>query len=195
MFSSHPSQAAEIYVIEGPRGSVTFSGKKPTDGRKYRVIRSKSSSPKRSKLIVHKGGRVIKARKSKYDAQIISIAKEFAVEPALVKAVAHIESAFRYKAVSPKGAQGLMQLMPATAKRLNVSDAFDPEQNLRGGTKYLQKLLILYRGNEELALAAYNAGEKAVEKYGGIPPFPETRAYVRNVLYARNLYRRGGFGR
>ncbi len=100
----------------------------------------------------------------------------------LVEAVIEVESGFDAKAISPKGARGLMQLMPDTAVRFGVTDSFDPEQNVIGGTKYLRFLLDRYDGNIPLVLAAYNAGEGAVDQYEGIPPFSETQLYVENVL-------------
>jgi soluble lytic murein transglycosylase-like protein len=93
-----------------------------------------------------------------------------------------VESAFQARAVSPKGASGLMQLMPATASSLGVQDALDPAENLDGGTRHLGSLLTLYGGDLRRALAAYNAGEGAVARHGGVPPYRETRAYVRKVL-------------
>ena len=99
----------------------------------------------------------------------------------LVKAVIQTESSFDSKAVSPAGAQGLMQLMPATAETLGVKDSFDPEQNIQGGTKYLRRLINQYDSVEK-GLAAYNAGPEAVNKYGGVPPYQETQNYVRKVL-------------
>lgn len=112
-----------------------------------------------------------------------AVAPSFGLEPALLLAVIAAESGFRTKAVSPKGAQGLMQLMPATARRLGVSDPFDPEQNVRGGARYLNELLRLFDNDLPLALAAYNAGESAVMRHGrSVPPFPETRQYVTRVL-------------
>jgi soluble lytic murein transglycosylase-like protein len=115
-------------------------------------------------------------------ALAIATARKHGLEPELVLAVVGVESAFRPEAVSPKGAQGLMQLMPATAASLGVEDAFDPEQNLEGGVRHLGALLALYGGDLQRALAAYNAGEGAVARHGGIPPFRETREYVRRVL-------------
>ena len=111
-------------------------------------------------------------------------APRYAVEPRLALAVISAESNFDHLAVSPKGAQGLMQLIPETATRFNVSAPFDMRENLRGGLAYLRWLLAYYRGNVELAVAAYNAGERAVDKYGGVPPFAETREYVRRIMAA-----------
>lgn len=110
-------------------------------------------------------------------------ATDHAISPALVRAVIQAESAWNVRAVSVKGALGLMQLMPATASHLGVSDPFDPEQNIRGGVKYLRFLLDRYDGNFELALAAYNAGPGAVDRYGRkVPPYRETQAYVRKIV-------------
>jgi hypothetical protein len=102
--------------------------------------------------------------------------------PQLVLAVVGVESGFRSEAVSPKGAQGLMQLMPGTSRELGVEDPLDPEQNLDGGVRHLGALLTLYDGDLTRALAAYNAGPGAVARHGGVPPYRETRAYVRKVL-------------
>ena len=109
-------------------------------------------------------------------------ARRHGLDPTLVLAVVSVESGFRPQAVSPKGAQGLMQLMPRTAQSLGVVDAFDPEQNLDGGVRHLGQLLAAYDGDVERALAAYNAGEGAVHRHNGIPPYRETRAYVKKVL-------------
>lgn len=109
-------------------------------------------------------------------------AQRHGLDPALVMAVVQVESGFRPDAVSPKGARGLMQLMPATAARLGVVDVLDPEQNLDGGARHLGFLLTRYGGDLKRALAAYNAGEGAVERHRGVPPYDETRAYVKSVL-------------
>ena len=109
-------------------------------------------------------------------------ARRHGLDPDLVMAVVAVESGFRPEAVSPKGARGLMQLMPKTAAALGVEDAFDPAQNLDGGARHLGQLLTVYDGDLVRALAAYNAGEGAVLRHGGVPPYRETRAYVKKVL-------------
>src|SRR5262245_5647388 len=112
----------------------------------------------------------------------IQAAERHGLDPELVLAVVSVESGFRPEAKSPKGAQGLMQLMPATASELGVKNAFDPAENLDGGSRYLGALLTLYGGDLTRALAAYNAGVKAVDKSKGVPPYRETRQYVQKVL-------------
>lgn len=115
--------------------------------------------------------------------QIKQSAEKHQIDAALIQAVMHVESAYKTKARSHKGAQGLMQLMPATAKRFGVKDSYDPVQNIEGGAKYLRVLLDLFNNDISLALAGYNAGEHAVIKYGKtIPPYKETQAYVPKVL-------------
>jgi soluble lytic murein transglycosylase-like protein len=109
-------------------------------------------------------------------------AERYGLDPELVLAVVGVESNFQAKAVSPKGAKGLMQLMPKTAAELGVADAFDPATNIDGGTRHLQALLRMYRGDVRRALAAYNAGAGAVARHGGVPPYRETQEYVRKVL-------------
>ena len=118
---------------------------------------------------------------TKYDPYIDMVAREHGVDPSLVKAVALVESGFNPKAVSSKGAKGLMQLMPATAKRYGISDLHDPYQSLKAGAAHLRDLLDEYDGNVTLALAAYNAGSGAVKRYGGVPAYQETQQYVKKV--------------
>jgi len=124
-----------------------------------------------------------------YNNEIASAAREYGVDEAIVRAIIHAESAFNPNALSRVGAQGLMQLMPATARRFGVSNAFDASQNIQGGVKYLAWLLKRFNGNLTLAAAGYNAGEGAVDKYKGVPPYSETRRYVERVGVLADRYR------
>jgi soluble lytic murein transglycosylase-like protein len=123
------------------------------------------------------------------DALVNQNAAIWQVDPALIKAVIANESGFNANATSPVGAQGLMQLMPETAASLGVRNPFDPAQNVAGGTRYLRSMLDRFGGDQRLAIAAYNAGPGAVEKYGDVPPYSETRNYVDNVLGSYARYR------
>ena len=125
-----------------------------------------------------------------FDALIDASATAWHVDKALVKAIVANESAFNPNAMSPTGAQGLMQLEPATAAELGVTDPYDPAQNVGGGTRYIRGLLDRFHGDLRRAVAAYNAGPAAVEKYGGVPPYAETRAYVENVLESYRRYKK-----
>lgn len=122
------------------------------------------------------------------EALVARSAAQQGLDPALVRAVVQAESGFNPRAVSPAGAKGLMQLMDGTARALGVRDAFDPAENVAGGTRYLRQLLTQF-GDERLALAAYNAGPGAVQRYGGVPPFDETQRYVATVLALRERNR------
>ncbi len=116
-----------------------------------------------------------------YDSLIAEAAHAFSLDQELIRAVMQAESSFDPSAVSPVGAQGLMQLMPALSASMGITDPFDPRQNIMGGARYLRELLDRHRGNVELALASYNAGPTAVAKYKAIPPFPETQRYVKKI--------------
>jgi soluble lytic murein transglycosylase-like protein len=123
------------------------------------------------------------------EALVGNSSEQWGVDPALVKAIIANESGFNANATSSVGAQGLMQLMPGTAAGLGVSDSYDPAQNVSGGTRYIKGLLERFNGDIPKAVAAYNAGPGAVEKYGGVPPYPETQNYVQNVLASYDKYR------
>lgn len=129
--------------------------------------------------------------KNKYQAIIESSSIRYGVNKALITAIISVESCFNSKAVSRKGAQGLMQLMPVTARRFGVIDSFKPSENVGGGVRYLRFLLSRYKNNTKLAIAAYNAGEGAVDNYNGVPPYKETQAYVEKVLALQGRYASG----
>ena len=131
----------------------------------------------------------VRLNTSAYAAEIRSAAAEFGVEEAIVRAIMHAESAFNPNALSRAGAQGLMQLMPATARRFGVANAYDPAQNIRGGVEYLAWLLKRFNGDLTLAAAGYNAGEGAVDRHKGVPPYSETQRYVVRVAQLAERYR------
>jgi hypothetical protein len=121
---------------------------------------------------------------------IVAAAKRYRLEPALVKAIIFAESGYNPKATSKRGAQGLMQLMPKTAKALGVKNSYNPAENITGGVKYFRRLVDKFNGNIKLALAAYNSGSKNVRKYQGVPPFKETRNYIRKVFKYYKHYKK-----
>lgn len=131
----------------------------------------------------------IRLNTNAYQQEITAAAREFGVEEAIVRAIIHAESAYNPLALSRAGAQGLMQLMPGTARRFGVSDAYDASQNIRGGVQYLSWLLKRFNGDLTLAAAGYNAGEGAVDRYGGVPPYSETQRYVQRVGLLAGRYR------
>jgi soluble lytic murein transglycosylase-like protein len=135
-----------------------------------------------------RGSWIDSARRHEYRPFIRETASYHRMDPEFVEALIAVESNFNPRAISRQGAQGLMQLMPKTSKHYRVSDPYDPYQNIKAGVRHLRVLLDRYQGNLELTLAAYNAGETAVEKYGGIPPYSETQGYVSKIL---NLYYQG----
>jgi soluble lytic murein transglycosylase-like protein len=130
-----------------------------------------------------------KVESARYNQTIRKIAEKYGIDPALVLAVIKSESDFDSYAVSDKGAMGLMQLMPETAYEMGVADILDPRENIEGGTRYLKFLLGMFEGDLDRSLAAYNAGQGAVTKYGDIPPYEETQEYVRRVRHFYGLYR------
>ena len=120
--------------------------------------------------------------KRKYDPIVRSISSKYSIDPQLVHSIILAESNYDPRAISPKGAVGLMQLMPQTAIEFGVKNPYDPEENIEGGVTYIKYLCNLFNHKIDLVLAAYNAGQEAIEKYGGIPPYPETKKYVKKVL-------------
>lgn len=148
-------------------------------------------SDKRYKLYIRSYSKRSSEYIRDYEGIIKQASRRFRVDPSLIKAVIKAESDFDHRAVSRKGAQGLMQLMPETAYAMEVGDPFNPEENIYGGTRYLSLMLERFKNNKRLALAAYNAGPENVEDYKGIPPFAETKTFIRRVLAYYEQYRSG----
>src|SRR5712691_2285221 len=166
---------AQIYAWRDANGTLVLSDRKlDPDASTFAVPDARGIRATRP--VASRAGR------ERYEPIIVEHATRHSLRPDLVRAVIQVESGFNPCALSPKGAMGLMQLMPETAKQLGVRNAFDPAENIRGGCAYLPQLLDRYSGNEELALAAYNAGADAVDRNGKkVPPFQETRDYVKKV--------------
>lgn len=179
---------ADIYRHVDEHGVVHFTNAphytKMTNRRDWNFYRKEyrpNALPPGSPQLIHS-----------YQEIIRHYASSYRLEEALVKAVIKAESNYNPHAVSSKGARGLMQLIPETARLMRVNDPFDPSQNIRGGSNYLRLMLDRFDGNLDLALAAYNAGPNAVQRHGGIPPYEETRTYVQRVRRYLDLYRRAG---
>jgi soluble lytic murein transglycosylase len=173
---------AQIYVYKDQFGRSYFTDAPPHDG--YAAYRPKGSVQRAS---VSRKAPTPETAKS-YDLAIRRASRQHGVSAALVKAVIAAESGFDPLAESRRGARGLMQLMPATADQLGVDDAYDPWQNIDGGTRYLCEMIDRFPGELELALAAYNAGPETVRQYQGVPPYAETRGYVKRVLKLYEKY-------
>jgi soluble lytic murein transglycosylase-like protein len=186
-FSIPLSGQAQVYKWVDEDGIVTYSNIAPPKQQDFQVLRFPcyAADPKCRSVSWEK----IPLNTQAYRTEIRSASQFNSVEESLIRAIIHAESAYQPDALSPKGAQGLMQLMPATQAELEVSNPFDPEDNIRGGARYLSQLMAEFDGDLELAAAAYNAGSNAVYKYGGVPPYDETQEYVRRV---KILYRRYG---
>lgn len=180
------AQAAPIYVYTEPDGVVRFSSKPPPSGTKAKVFTAKSSKfswYKTSKT--RRSGLYL----SEYSGLVDRYARAHNISPALVRAVIHAESSFNPQAVSPKGARGLMQLMPSVGRDQGVQNFFSPAENIRAGVSHLASLLRVFNGNVTLALAAYNAGAEAVRRHSGVPPYRETQHYVKRVINLEKRYR------
>jgi soluble lytic murein transglycosylase-like protein len=183
--SGGPARAA-LYVYQAPDGSRLVTDRVMGGG--YVLIYRSASAANVGAVAARRLPVPVRVLPSRYDRLIQRTASRHRVDPALVKAMVHVESAFNPLAISRKGAAGLMQLMPATAQRYGIDNIFDPAQNLEAGTRHLRHLLGIYNQDKRLALAAYNAGQEAVERYRGVPPFSETRRYVHKVLLLNNRY-------
>jgi soluble lytic murein transglycosylase-like protein len=178
-----------IYKYRKDDGVIMLTNVRPKKGIEYETFTYRSecyACQPRSKV----NWNSTPINTTAYQQAVANAAQEFGVDPALIRAVIHAESAFNVNAKSHQGAQGLMQLMPATADYLGVDNAYDANQNIRGGAQYLAELLSLYQGDIRRATAAYNAGPGAVNKYGGIPPYAETQAYVERVGILHKRYQK-----
>jgi len=176
---------ANIYSYTAKDGTVHFTNMAP-DGKNKKKYKVYLKSPEQRKA--RAGVSPIMARDknpnrySKFDASIIQASQKHSIPEAFVRAVIKVESDYDPRVVSIAGAQGLMQLMPATAKRMGCTNAFDPHQNIMGGTRYLRHLANLFNGDMVLTIAGYHAGEGAVRKYKGVPPYKSTQGYIKKVL-------------
>lgn len=181
LFLTYSSECqAVMYVCKNSKGVVQFTNVPSASDCKVHNRKSKNRSAQKSSRSVNP---------NIYDSHIKKAANRYSIDPRLIKAVIMVESDFDRYAVSRTGARGLMQLMPATAKELNVSDSFNPKQNIYGGTLYLRNLLNMFDGDLNLTLAAYNAGPTLVKKINRIPRIPETVRYVKKVLRQYQKYK------
>lgn len=175
---------ADVYMLKDARGIIYFSDIPPAQKSRLKII-------KRYKRTVKAGIQQSRTRyssrsrrysfSSRYDHLIRAAARKYNLDPMLIKAVIKTESDFNRFSVSSKGAKGLMQLMPGTAREMRVKSVFNPRQNIDGGSKYLRRMHNRFGGDVRLALAAYNAGPTAVKNHRGVPPYPETRRYIKKV--------------
>ena len=181
---------AQVYKYVDENGIVNYTNIEPPSNQNYQTLKFPcyASDPKCAGISWENVALNTKA----FGSEIQIAAQNNAVDESLIRAIIHAESAYQADAISPKGAQGLMQLMPATAQSLEVSDPFNPASNIGGGARYLSGLLKEFEGNVSLAAAAYNAGPGAVQKYGGIPPYKETEEYVRRVNILLRRYQQAG---
>jgi len=178
--ASGGSQAqAQISQRVGPGGVIELSSSRRTAKPEGKAAPSRVVMPTPGSTV----------RATRFDDYIREAARLYRIPEALIRAVIKVESNFDPRAVSPANARGLMQMIPATAERMMVNDIFDPRQNILGGTRYLRILANTFNGNQQLTIAAYNAGERAVARYGGIPPYEETQRYVVDVLSYYEAYR------
>lgn len=189
LFNTH-AHGSEMYMCRDAKGKVSYTNmpavkQNCTKMGASRVIRLPSTSFNAKHYDGGEGGSVVT-----YDKYIRQASKRFGLDANLIRAVIHTESSFNPKAVSSTGAQGLMQLMPETAREMGVRNPFDPEQNIMGGTRYLRRQLDTFEGDVVLSLAAYNAGPTLVKKLGRVPQIDETKRYLKKVISYYKQYRK-----
>ena len=183
----------EIYIYQGPDGQKILSDK-PIQQVGYQLEHLRKNATDAGHILAGREKQVLQKKADFFDRYINRASERFDVDPALIKAVIRVESNFNPYAVSPKGARGLMQIMPQTAtryrnKKFRAVDLFSPLVNIDTGVRHLSYLLKRYPNNLKFALAAYNAGEGSVARYNGIPPYRETQGYVKRVMHFHELYR------
>ncbi len=181
------AQGTRLYIYELPDGSRIVTDYQ-LNNKHYRLVRTGETAKKMGQLAAARTPEFFRTDPSAYDALILEKSREYKIDSALIKAIIHVESSFNPYAVSDRGARGLMQLLPETAKRHGIHDVYDPAQNIEAGIRHLKYLSEIFKNQNHLVLAAYNAGENAVLRYGGIPPYPETELYVRRVLQMKRIY-------
>ena len=187
LFAVFGAAQAEVYVYEMPDGTRVITDH-PINSKHSRVVRVAPDVKGAGKLAAQKNSPVFREDASTYDRLIRRYADEYGVEFALVKAIMTVESAFNPYAVSNKGARGLMQMMPSTAGLYGVKDIYNPHENIRAAVQHLKYLFDMFDHRPVLVIAAYNAGENAVKKHRGIPPYEETENYVKKVLQYKRQY-------
>ncbi len=180
-FICQTNALAAIYVCKDSKGRVNFTNVPSLPDCKVFSKKKRGGNFLNSARKIHGSG--------KYDKDITQVSKRYNVDPHLIKAIIKAESDFNHRAVSKKGAQGLMQLMPETARELRVFNPFNPRENIDGGTRYFRYLLDTFGGDIKLSLAAYNAGPGKVQRANGIPSIPETIRYVKKVLKQYRVYK------
>jgi soluble lytic murein transglycosylase-like protein len=176
-----------LYVYELPDGSRIVTDH-ALNNKQYRLVRVGTNVRGTGHLVASRDSQLFRADPSTYDPLIRKVSTRHGVDFALVKAIMHVESSFNPYAASNKGALGLMQVLPSTARRHGVEDFYDPQQNIEAGVRHIKYLSEKFNHKQYLVIAAYNAGENAVIRHGGIPPYTETQAYVRKVLSMKRQY-------
>ncbi len=187
--AAQAAPGAKLYVYELLDGSRIVTGHVLTN-KHYRLVRTGVDTSGEGQLAASRNIQFFRTDPAAYDDLIRRVAAAHKVEFALIKAVMHVESSFNPYARSHKGALGLMQVLPETAKRHGVHDIYDPAQNIEAGVKHLKYLTAKFNNQSYLVLAAYNAGENAVHRHNGVPPYEETQSYVRKVLSLKQQYSR-----
>ncbi len=184
---------ADIYTRTGKDGTIYFTNQRPKgkNRNKYKVyLKAPPRRKARPGVLPIPARNRDPARYLRFDASIQEAARTFSVPEAFIRAVIRVESDYDPRVVSHAGAEGLMQLMPATAKRMSVRNSFDPHDNIMGGTRYLRYLANMFSGDMILTIAGYHAGEGAVMKYSGVPPYSSTHGYIKKVLKFYHYYKK-----